>query len=224
MKTVLPCTNLKFFASYYSYMSDFSFINTLYQSKTITPSYNIPQIFYTIMLIGRKTTGIGRYKIKSHIGLGEGATKTLLTRLREAEIIHLESQQKGHVLTLQGNKIYRQLLQIMTFPQPLQNEENEYVIGENAYYTRVKKQYCPLNYPFGINQRDEAIKIGGTGASCLYFDGQHLIFPRTHDKSRLVPPLNLDEGDIIIIGGGNSKNSALLATIAAAYSVFKERF
>jgi len=212
-------------------MNDFSsLLIALYQSKTITPTYNIPQIIYAIMLIGKENNGIGRYKIKNHIGLGEGATKTLLTRLREAEIIHLEnehSRQRGHVLTTRGNKVNFQLLQRMSYPQILQNEGNDYVIGEIAYYSRVKKQYCNPDLKLGITQRDEAIKIGGTGATCLRFYGQRLIFPEQTEEeySPTIDQIDndiLDEGDIIVIGGGNTKNSAILATIAAAYSVFTE--
>jgi hypothetical protein len=216
-------------------MSDFSFttlLNTLYQSKTITPTYNIPQIIYTILLIGKEHKGIGRYKIKNHINLGEGATKTLLTRLREAEIIHLEnehSRQRGHVLTTSGKKINHKLLHIMSYPQALKNEGNSYVIGEIAYYTRVKKQYCSPDLHLGITQRDEAIKIGGMGASCLRFDGQRLIFPEQTEE-KFYPTIDqidlsiLEEGDIIIIGGGKTKKTAILATIAAAYSIFTGKF
>ena len=34
----------------------------------------------------------------------------------------------------------------------------------------------------------------------------------------------LKKGDVIIIGGGRTKNLAVLGTLAAAFSIFKEKF
>ena len=218
-------------------MSDFSnLLQMLYKSKTITPSYNIPQILYAILLIGKEPNGIGRYKLKKHIELGEGATKTLITRLKEANIIHLEhNRQQGHVLTKQGEKLYNQLLNMISYPQFLRNmnddKGNLYVIGEVACYVSVKKKFCTSipNIQLAITQRDEAIKIGGSGASSLIYNGQRMVFPGQEEEKHSTTIDGIDtsilkKGDVIIIGGGRTKNLAVLATLAAAFSIFKEKF
>ncbi|QEE14291.1 DUF4443 domain-containing protein [Promethearchaeum syntrophicum] len=198
-------------------------LKRLFETKTITPSYKIPHILFCIMLIGKESNGIGRYKIRNEMNLGEGSTKTLLNRLKDENIIKVDkNRQKGHVITKIGKKIFQDLEKLISFPQELENKENKFVVGKIAYYSIVDQENIKNNLGSSINQRDEAIKIGGTGASCLTFnesnkfefsDGVSINLPIEQKK--------LKNGDILIIGGGNSKGDAILATYASAISVLK---
>lgn len=200
-------------------------IKNLYESKTITPTYKISHILYTIMFLGKQEKGIGRYRIKDEVGLGEGSMKTLLSRLRDEAIIKVDVQrQKGHVLTDVGHQLSDRLYSMFHFPLPLENRDNNYVVGKNASYTIIKSAYLKENFSIGIPQRDEAIKIGGSGATCLMYDGNRVIFPGKDQYSPNIQGLNIQgikKNDIILIGGGNSPQKANLALFAAVLSLLK---
>lgn len=207
-------------------MSESSLSNLLEQlfvTKTITPSYKKPHILYVIMLLGRESRGIGRYKLKKEVFLGEGSIKTLLNRLKEEKIIAVdETRQKGHILTNKGQNIYKNLIKLIPLPKKLENEEDKFVVGQTAYFTIIK--HSKIHNPLGssIKQRDEAIKMGGTGATCLTYNGQKKF--RFSDGVAISIPIDLahiHENDLIIIGAGNSKTEAILATYAAAISIIK---
>jgi len=198
-------------------------LRSVFESKTIKPSYKLPHVIFTIMRIGTTPQGIGRYKIKDEMGLGEGSTKTLLNRLANLSLISPESKhQMGHVLTEAGKKLYDELTAVIPYPQPIDNTTNQFVLGTEAYYVCLKHQTLNPAVTLGIEQRDEAIKIGGTGATVLIFNGEFFVFPKEQSAIPIPVPLkNLQKGDLIIIGGGNTKHQAILSTIAAALSVIK---
>ncbi len=198
-------------------------LKRLFETKTITPSYKIPHILFCIMLIGKESQGIGRYRIRKEINLGEGSIKTLLNRLKEENIIKVDkNRQKGHIITEIGKKIFQDLEKLISFPQELENKENKFVVGKIAYYSIVNQQYIKSNFGSSIEQRDEAIKIGGTGATCLTYDGfQKFEFSDGISIDLPIEKKRLKKGDILIIGAGNSKSDAILATYAAAISILK---
>ena len=198
-------------------------LKRLFETKTITPSYKIPHILFCIMLIGKESHGIGRYRIRNEINLGEGSIKTLLNRLKEEDIIKVEkNRQKGHIITKNGKKIVQDLENLISFPQELVNKENKFVVGKIAFFSIVNQYYIKNNLGSSIDQRDEAIKIGGTGATCLTFDGtKKFEFSDGVSINLPIEQKQLKKGDILIIGGGNSKGDAILATFAAAISIIK---
>jgi len=198
-------------------------LKRLFETKTITPSYKIPHILFCIMIIGKESKGIGRYRIRKEINLGEGSIKTLLNRLKEEDIIKVDkNRQKGHIFTKSGKKIFQDLEKLISFPQELVNKENKFVVGKIAYYSIINQENIKDNLGSSIDQRDEAIKIGGTGATRLTFDGTQK-FEFTDGVSIILPikQKQLKKGDILIIGAGKSKADAILATYAAAISVLK---
>ena len=136
-------------------------LRRLFETKTITPSYKIPHILYCIMVIAKESQGIGRYRIKNEINVGEGSIKTLLNRLKEENIIKVDkTRQKGHIITKNGQKILHDLEKLISYPQELENKENKFVVGKIAYYSIIDKQNIKNNWKSSIAQRDEAIKIG----------------------------------------------------------------
>jgi len=198
-------------------------LKKLFETKTITPSYKIPHILFCIMLIGKESKGIGRYRIKKEMNLGEGSIKTLLNRLKEEKIIKVDkSRQKGHIITTTGKKIFQNIEKLISYPHELENKDNKFVVGKIAYYSIVDQDYIKNNLGSSIDQRDEAIKIGGTGATCLVYDGNQK-FGFSDGVSIILPikQKKLTKGDILIIGAGDSKSDAILTTYAAAISIVK---
>ena len=198
-------------------------LKRLFETKTITPSYKIPHILFCIMIIGKESKGIGRYRIRKEINLGEGSIKTLLNRLKEEDIIKVDkNRQKGHIFTKTGKKIFQDLEKLISFPQELVNKENKFVVGKIAFYSVINQENIKDNLGPSIAQRDEAIKIGGTGATCLTFNGtQKFEFSDGISINLPIEQKQLKKGDILIIGAGNSKGDAILATYAAAISILE---
>jgi predicted transcriptional regulator len=203
-------------------------LKALFETKTIAPSYKIPHIFFTIMLIGDSKKGIGRYKIMKKIDLGEGSTKTLLNRLKDENVISVEShRQKGHILTKSGETIFNDLENMISFPKELYNENDKYVVGKVALYIILNRSSIRKDIKLGINQRDEAIKIGGSGATCLsYSHTNKFVFPDddSPNPTQVIFPIEtkrLKKGDLIVIGGAESQSKAILATYAAAISLLQ---
>jgi predicted transcriptional regulator len=194
-------------------------LSTLFESKTISPTFKIPHVLYTLFILGTGK-GVGRYRIKNEIGLGEGATKTLLIHLKDAGIINSDYiHQKGHHLTEKGKKIYEDLISRISFPQEVENPGNKFVVGQIAVFSIIKKKAVKSQIVLDITHRDEAIKIGGTGATVVQFDGVNFIFP---DKNPLQLPVllkGIEAGDLLCIGGGQSVTIATLATLAASINL-----
>lgn len=92
-------------------------------------------------------------------------------------------------------------------------------MGEFAYFSHLSKKNLKEKLEIGIAQRDEAIKIGGTGASVLTYHNHQFSFPDNFQIQLPIPVEIVQEGDLIVIGGGKTKNIAVLSTIAASLSL-----
>jgi len=77
----------------------------------------------------------------------------------------------------------------------------------------------------GIEQRDEAIKVGADGATVLVFEDGELVLPEDlggveeEVVSELLDNFELSEGDVVIIGTGDSVLDAERGAWAAADSI-----
>ena len=90
----------------------------------------------------------------------------------------------------------------------------------------------------GVEQRDAAIMISGSGATCLQFDGENLNFPLASSvqKEKEKDSVNkeildylkglvskeggkIEKGDIIIIGFGSNGKKSRLASLNAALTL-----
>ncbi|WP_457557111.1 DUF4443 domain-containing protein [Candidatus Harpocratesius sp.] len=199
-------------------------LQSLFQTKTIGPSYKPSHILFVLYIIGKEKQGVGRYRIKKEVGLGEGSIKTLLNRLKDEDILQVEvARQRGHILTAKGIELFHHISSIIPHPFPLSNPDNKYVIGQEAYFSLLQPERLVSDYNrLTLAIRDEAIKVGGTGCTTLEFNGNRWFFL---DSSSYVVDLNIPvennrlikKGTIMVIGGGNSTTSAVLATFAACF-------
>jgi len=107
----------------------------------------------------------------------------------------------------------------------------------NSYFCLVKKASTKLRD--GVEQRDAAIKVNGSGATCLVYDGINLFFPTKtkfkdeKDNTKINPKtlnyfkaeieatkVKIENNDVIIIGSGDNYQKARLATLNAALTLF----
>ena len=221
----------------------FKELDDLFQSSTIKPTYMKVHAILALFIFGENLKGIGRYSLGKELLLGEGSAKTLLRRLRkQIEFISIieNGKRKGHILTELGSEYLRE---IKTFIPIIKRGElsmlKDIIIKpekDSTYFCLVKKVNTKITD--GVAQRDAAIKINGSGATCLVFNGKNLVFPSQSSTKRegdLMEPdsniqgyfnsqlreedLRLEIDDIIVIGSGESSQKARLATLNAALTL-----
>lgn len=182
-------------------------------------SFGIVHIFKTLQLAnfyGHTSRSI----LCKELGLGEGSIKTLIKHLKMSEMIMTKNS--GTVLTKKGQDILLELLLLIP---------SETFIPKCSI-TLAKFNYCVLLKDsanligFGLEQRDEAIKLGARGATTLLFLKGKFIIPGTYYdalsseseiRNLLVQKLKPSDNDVIIIGSDdNNKIVAELASKGAA--------
>jgi len=107
--------------------------------------------------------------------------------------------------------------------KPVEITMKDYGLGKRSFVTVVRKACKKVK--MGIEQRDEAIKIGGEGAITLIVKDGKLIFPGTgevanENLAEIIKRLfKLNDCDVVIIGFAKQKNKAEEATLMAALSL-----
>lgn len=218
-------------------------LDDLFQSSTIKPTFETVHVILALFIFGENLKGIGRYSLGKELLLGEGSAKTLLRRLRkQINFISIidNGKRKGHILTELGLKYLRE---IKTYIPIIKRGESSILKDiiikpkkDSTYFCLVKKVNTKMTN--GIAQRDAAIKINGSGATCLVFNGNNLVFPskpfantesdlteldsniQEYFYSQLMNEnLRLEKEDIIVIGSGESPQTARLATLNAVLTL-----
>ena len=158
---------------------------------------------------------ISRKELGERLGIGEGSTRTILDRLKERGLV--TSSRGGHALTPKGKRFLGKI------PELVRIDAGDLTVGGVDVATVVRGAAGKVKR--GIEQRDEAIKVGAQGVTVLVFKRGKLMFPDSFMgvKERLalllVETLRPQEGDVIIIGSGRSKVEAERGAFAAARSL-----
>lgn len=185
------------------------------------PNYHIYDLYRVLELISTKGP-IGRHLLKSEVELTECSVRTILKKMIVSG--YIESTSNGQVITQKG-KVF--LSKQPYFVSASFLNIDYLCIGPYGFC--IIARGVPKNVTNGLVQRDEAIKIGGEGATILiYKDGKlhmppgfldiELDYPK--DVATILDAFNFYEGDILVIGGGKSKRMAQLAAMAALDSLF----
>ena len=232
-------------------MNVLSELDPLFASPTIKPTFDYVHIILSLFLFGENTEGIGRYRLQKELQIGAGTVKSLFNKLKkvtnfiivpsEGETNVGELQRRGHVLTQKGSEFLAKVKRKIPLLKKADLEylqdiiiKQEYV---NSYFCLVKKVSTKLSD--GVEQRDAAIKVKGSGATCLVYDGVNLFFPTKiefiddKDNIKINPKtlnyfkseiedakVKIEKDDVIIIGSGDNHQKARLATLNAALTLF----
>ncbi|MFX1374505.1 MAG: DUF4443 domain-containing protein [Promethearchaeota archaeon] len=221
----------------------FEEIDSLLDSPTIKPTFEKVHIILALFIFDVNRDGIGRYRLQKELLIGEGTAKSLIRKLNEDInfiTVSNEMKRKGHVLTKNGIDYLNQIKKVI----PILKRGESSILKEIIVETkRTHTYFCVIKNAFqkitnGVNQRDAAIKVDGSGATCLVYNGKNLIFPSTnfsgnidtdmiikdnlyiYFKSRLSEEnIKLEMNDVIAIGSGDSPQKARLATLNAALTL-----
>jgi hypothetical protein len=224
-------------------------LEPLFESRTIKPTFDYVHVLLSLFIFGENSEGIGRYRLEKELLIGSGTTKSLVRKLKEIlgfitvpsgeEGTDTENQRKGHILTEKGNKFLAKIKKKIPVLEKADLAFLKEIIIDNE---SVHPFFCLVRNAVkrvkdGVEQRDAAIKINGSGATCLIYNGNDLYFPSkiTDINERVKIPQNtlnyfktkieesnvkFEPKDVIIIGSGNNLQKSRLATLAAALTLF----
>lgn len=193
-------------------------------SKTIQPSFQLSHVLLGLIIFDQESEGIGRYRLETELSLSEGKVRSLLKYLKNMDLVLVEK--KIHILSKKGIKTLQEVYEILTPPKEPNFDYTKIVIGDYVRYSIVYNVANKLTT--GMDQRDEAIKIGGAGATCLIMkDGQFQFPPTPMVKGTVVSvEINVEalgypftESDVLVLGTGKTQYLSNIATIAAALSL-----
>jgi len=187
-----------------------------------TPSFTELDLAKAIEIIGRER--IGRFGLSERLGLGEGATRTLIDRLLEARLVKISK--RGCELTDRGLTVMKHLgaklgLKARVSRSPI-------TVGPYDYGILVRKAANKVSS--GIEQRDAAVRAGANGAVTLVIRNGQLLMPSADDSKmrqspgvaeRLIENFQPGENDVIVIAGGDTERVADDGAWAAAWTLLK---
>jgi len=196
------------------------FIEGLASPKGPGPSttFSMFHIFYALELMSKKP--IGRNKLAEKLNVGEGAIRTIISRLKDAGLI--VTSKEGCTLTDKGLSVWKNFEAV--FPKRVQIEKTALTTSEYNYAFLVKNTGHKVKS--GIDQRDAAIMGGARRALVIVFKNGHLMiesvsnsvekeFPEAAD--RILKDLDPEENDVIIIAGADKLLRAKRGAFAASW-------
>ncbi len=178
------------------------------------PLFGPLHVFKALHII-RELGPIGRKGLSYRLDLGEGSSRGLISHLEEHGFV--KRKDEGLKIANRGtrylNEMGVQAMPIMA--SELTVDEHDFAIRLSGMARAVKN---------GIIERDEAIKAGASGATTLLFLNGNLILPDRFNIDDEMPILarsirssfDLEDGDVVIIGTGNSEARAEDGAFAAA--------
>jgi predicted transcriptional regulator len=197
-----------------------NFIESLARPKGPGPSttFSMFHIFCALELMAEKP--IGRNKLAEKLNVGEGAIRTIISRLKDAGLI--VTSKEGCNLTDKGFSVWKKFVEF--FPKRIKIEKTPLTTSEYNYAFLVKNKGHKVKS--GIDQRDAAIMGGARRAVAIVSKRGHLViesvsnsiekdFPEASNK--ILKDLKPENNDVIIIAGADNPLKAKRGAFAASW-------
>jgi predicted transcriptional regulator len=185
-------------------------------------TFSVFHIFYALELLAKKP--LGRNKLAEKLEVGDGAVRTIISRLKSAGFI--ETSKGGCCLTDKGLKVWGQFEDC--FPKRVEVPRTELTTAEYNYAFTVKNSGHKVKS--GIDQRDAAIIASAQSALVLVSQKGHLRIASVSESiekeypkaaSQILKELMPKENDVIIIAGADSTMKAKHGAFAASWSLIE---
>lgn len=197
-----------------------SFIENLASPKGPGPSttFSMFHIFSALELLAKKP--IGRNKLAEKLNVGDGAIRTIVSRLKNAGLIL--TSREGCKLTEKGLSVWKSLEE--AFPIRVEMERTSLTTSEYNYAFLVKNKGHKVKS--GIEQRDAAIMGGAKRALVIVCKNGHLSIESVSNSiekdfpdaaNRILQVLKPASNDVIIIAGADSLIKAKRGAFAASW-------
>jgi predicted transcriptional regulator len=198
------------------------FIQEIAGKKAPGPSttFTVFHVFYALELLSQEP--LGRNKLAKKLNVGDGAVRTIISRLRNAHLI--ETSKEGCNLTRKGLETWRQFEQV--FPKRVEIPASELSQSEFNFAFLVKNSGNKVKS--GIDQRDAAIIAGARKALIAVFKDGHLRIESVSDcieklypkaATQIFKELTPEDNDVIIIAGADTALRAKRGAFAASWSL-----
>jgi predicted transcriptional regulator len=183
-------------------------------------TFTIFHVYYALELMAKET--IGRNKLAEKLSVGDGAVRTIISRLKEADLI--ETSKEGCKLTKKGMEIWRQFEEI--FPRQVDIPKNELTTSSFNHAFLVRN--CGERVKSVIDQRDAAIIAGARNALVMIYRKGHLCVESVSDcmekqypkaASVILKELAPMENDVVIVAGADTTLKAKRGAFAASWSL-----
>ena len=176
------------------------------------PDFTQAHILYALILL--KDQRIGRKQLAEELHLGEGTTRTILSRLQDENFI--EISRPGVTLSTHGREYLKAIETVFKW-KPLSSTEITVDVVNWAVLVRGAARRVRL----GVEQRDQALIHGATGATTLVFRDGCWVIPGIDERLEhhvldSLAGLNPSESDVAIIGTSSDSFTAILGALAAA--------
>jgi predicted transcriptional regulator len=182
------------------------------------PSFSTFHFLLAIELIAEKP--IGRNKLAHELGIGEGATRTMIRRLKDEGLTSISKA--GCTLTKKGLELWDEYGSLI---KKTRIEKNELTLAEYSFAVLIKKSGHKVRT--GMEQRDAAIVAGARGATTILFKKGLLVFPAVDRNLKVFPKasdqiarlLKPQEDDTIIVVSSDDLARAEHGALAAAWTL-----
>lgn len=192
----------------------------LEESPGPTASFGVVHVLKAIYLLGAGGS-VGRKKLAVGLGLGEGAARTLISRLIRAGLI--ETSRAGCALTSRGKRVYRRLTKKASKPTEVRLENVDF--GPEVCVMTVQGGASRIQS--GLEQRDAAVRAGATGVMTFVVKSGQIVMPSISNVDRDHPAfakelrqiIELRENDAILVASADKGIAAEYGVLAAAWTL-----
>ncbi|MEM1557021.1 MAG: DUF4443 domain-containing protein [Thermoproteota archaeon] len=168
-------------------------------------------IGHILLILFYAEEGLSRSKLKELLGLGEGSVKSIVKYMKKHGLV--STSRAGSKLTKKGLSMLRK---IMVFVPRICRISLEYLSVGKINYAAILRG---MKISEILRIRDMVIRLGGTGAVLLSYKEGRVEIPYVVEDLKSVSSsdygkiceMSPQDGDSIIIVGGESKGSALRA-------------
>jgi predicted transcriptional regulator len=202
------------------------FVENLVHGKAPGPatSFSMFHFFLALELMAKKP--IGRNKLAKELGVGDGAVRTIVKRLKDVGLI--TTTKEGCQLTEKGLRMWKTFEDI--FPKRLPLGETELTKSDYNFGFLVKDSGHKVRS--GIEQRDAAIMGGAKRAIVIVSKENHLViesisndvakqFPKA--ANQIMASFKPRENDVIVIASAESVLKAKRGAFAASWVLVGNR-
>ncbi len=187
-----------------------------------SPSFNRAHVLFVFLTVG-EAGSIGRQALARRVGLGEGAIRTVLGRLREEG--YADAGTSGCFLTPTGVRTYESIRRRASSFLPLVSSRLTIGRFQTALVVRGRGHLVGN----GIEQRDSAIRLGALGATTYVVkSGKFTIPGGSSDCERDFPApewrnlrrdLDPRNGDAVILCGARTESVATVGALGATLTL-----
>jgi DNA-binding MarR family transcriptional regulator len=198
------------------------FMQELSGKKAPGPSttFTIFHLFYALELLSKEP--LGRNKLAEKLKVGDGAVRTIISRLKEAGLI--ETSKTGCGLTDKGHAVWQQFEEV--FPKQIDLAPSELNPSDCNHAFLIRN--CGEKVGTGINQRDAAIIAGARKALVMVYRNRHLCIESISDSlekqfpkaaAQILEQMKPQENDAIVVATAETPLKAKRGAFAASWSL-----